>query len=239
MDWWCRGQRRTLLLFVLFFIWMSFNDFNLLLFFLCKWRLLFLIFIFRQINLTCSVFQLEFEQLLLHLYEFCLQVMSLVLRILLGHSVLHKRGNLLRRFTAFNGSILAERSQDFDHVSTVIDSIHQVFLMLTLNLKGQLLNFWGHFVNFFLLGLRLCIKSLFFGEIFRLESLIILRLGLELLQLSLTCRCLLEFARCCMFLLFCLNFKFSLLNLLKLIVSILNLGLNHSNLLFSMFLSTL
>ena len=67
--------------------------------------------------------------------------MSLVLRIFLSQCVNHQGRDLV----AFSRSILAEWTQDFNHVIAVIDAVNQVLLVLSLNLLAQLLNFLREF----------------------------------------------------------------------------------------------
>ena len=128
---------------------------------------------------------------------------------------------------------MAERSQHFDHVIAVIDSVDEVLLLLLLNRLGQLRNLLFQHFKLIILSLSLSIELLLLRQVVLFEPFLVFLFGLQLFKLSLASAGLPEFTLCSMLLLLSLNLQLSLLDGYKLIVGVFDLSLDQSDLLFA------
>ena len=84
--------------------------------------------------------------------------------------------------------------------------------MFTLDLLGKLFDALGQLSQLLVLGLSLLVERLFLCQVLQSESIVVLCLGLQLLELGLAGRGLLKLARCRILLFLSLDFQLSLLN---------------------------
>jgi len=114
----------------------------------------------------------------LHLNLLLLEVVALFNGVFLGNRIDHQLGHL-----ALSGvscaSFLAERPKHFDHVVAVVDPIHQVLLLLALNLRGQLSNSALDLLQLSIFSFCLLLDCQFFAFSFFLYIFVVFILSLQ------------------------------------------------------------